>query len=137
METRRLAIDTDVVVDFLRRGDGTLPLALQYFDCTLTAIVAYEWQAVSSPVRQQVALEQILRRVNVQALDMEASQRAASLWRSLAEGGRLIGAMDILSAAVRLDHDLPLLTRNVDHYRRVPGLRVITPDELAGQVPTV
>jgi predicted nucleic acid-binding protein len=38
----------------------------------------------------------------------------------------LIGANDLWIAATGLAYRLPIVTRNVEHYRRVPNLRVIT-----------
>ena len=131
METRRLALDMDVVVDFLRRGDNTVPLALQNFECALTAIVVYELHAVAASTRQKTALDLLLQRLSIHPLDSPASLQAAEIRRTLSTVGQVIGVLDVLSAAICLQHDLPLLTRNVDHFRRVPGLNVVTTDELA------
>jgi tRNA(fMet)-specific endonuclease VapC len=43
----------------------------------------------------------------------------------LQQNGTLIGSNDLWIAATALAHGLPLVTRNVEHYRRVPGLEVI------------
>jgi len=47
-------------------------------------------------------------------------------YRHLRDTGALIGTNDLWVAATALAHDMPVLTRNVDHYRRVPGLDVET-----------
>jgi tRNA(fMet)-specific endonuclease VapC len=41
--------------------------------------------------------------------------------------GMLISDLDLLIAATALHHDLTLLTFNVQHFRRVPDLRVFPP----------
>jgi predicted nucleic acid-binding protein len=46
--------------------------------------------------------------------------------RFLRDTGRLIGANDLWIAATALAHGMPVVTRNAEHYRRVPGLEVET-----------
>lgn len=45
-------------------------------------------------------------------------------YRYLQENGRLIGGNDLWIAATGLAYRMPIVTRNVEHYRRVPGLQV-------------
>jgi tRNA(fMet)-specific endonuclease VapC len=52
--------------------------------------------------------------------------RAADIYASLHRAGRLIGDADTLIAATALVHGLTLVTNNTGHYRRVPGLTVIS-----------
>ncbi len=132
METAQLIIDTDVVIDYLRGRGSTLRDALQQVNCALTAVTIYELKSVPLLSDQQRALlEQLVARVDILAFDSSAAEFAAATWRSLAARGVLISLPDILSAGICLSNDLPLLTRNVDHFSRVEGLKVISPDELA------
>jgi hypothetical protein len=50
--------------------------------------------------------------------------RDGSRLTRLQENGRLIGGNDLWIAATGLAYRMPVLTRNVEHYRRVPGLDV-------------
>jgi tRNA(fMet)-specific endonuclease VapC len=45
-------------------------------------------------------------------------------YRYLQENGLLIGSNDLWIAATALAHQAAVVTRNVKHYRRVPGLSV-------------
>lgn len=46
--------------------------------------------------------------------------------RYLMDNGRAIGSNDLWIAATGLAYRMPIVTRNVEHYRRVPGLEVET-----------
>ena len=46
------------------------------------------------------------------------------VYRHLRDNGQLIGSNDIWIAATALAHAMPVVTRNVDHFRRVPGLEL-------------
>lgn len=45
-------------------------------------------------------------------------------YRYLRQNGRLIGGNDLWIAATALAYRMPVVTRNEEHYRRVPGLDV-------------
>ena len=46
-------------------------------------------------------------------------------FRYLHENGRLIGGNDLWIAATALANRMPVVTANIEHFRRVPGLEVI------------
>jgi predicted nucleic acid-binding protein len=46
-------------------------------------------------------------------------------FRYLKENGLLIGANDLWIAATGLAHQIPVVTRHADQYRRVPHLEVV------------
>jgi tRNA(fMet)-specific endonuclease VapC len=133
--TPQIAADADVVIDYLRGHATALQLALDHFDCGMTAISLYEVRATPTlSSRQQRLLATLLALVEILPFDAEASIAAAGVWRTLAARGELIGLPDILTAGICLRHDLPLLTRNTAHFQRVAGLRLVSPDDLQAQV---
>ncbi len=46
-------------------------------------------------------------------------------YRHLRDNGKLIGANDLWIAATALANDMPVVTRNVTEFRRVPSLEVL------------
>lgn len=54
----------------------------------------------------------------------EVSWQYGRTYRHLRDNGQLIGANDLWIAATGLAYDMPVVTRNIDHFRRVPGLEV-------------
>jgi tRNA(fMet)-specific endonuclease VapC len=135
MATSRLVIDSDVVIDQLREHEFTLQRAVEHFDCTLTAISLYELNAAPHYTDQQrAALADILSVVEVLPFDTRAADQAAQVSRRLASRGRMIGVPDLLTAGICLANDLPLLTRNVEHFNRIEGLKLVTPDGLQAHI---
>ncbi len=135
MATSRLVIDSDIVIDQLREHEFTLQQAVEHFDCALTAISLYELNADPYYTdHQRTALAEIRSVVEVLPFDMRAAEQAAQISRRLASHGRLIGVPDILTAGICQANDLPLPTRNVEHFNRIEGLRLITPDGLQAYI---
>ncbi|MEP7356784.1 MAG: type II toxin-antitoxin system VapC family toxin [Anaerolineales bacterium] len=135
MATSRLVVDSDVVIDQLRQHEFTLQRAVEHFDCALSAIGFYELNAAPHQTDQQrEALTEILTVVDILAFDRVAASQAAQISRQLARQGRMIGVPDLLTAGICLANDLPLLTRNADHFGRIEGLRLVTPDSLQAHI---
>lgn len=131
MATPQLVVDTDIIIDYLRRRTDVLRTARLHFSCAMTAVTLYELKAVGVRSERQERLIATLAEVlDVLSFDRKSAEQAAEIWRLLARKGELIGLADILIAGTCLANGLPLLTRNPDHYKRVPGLKVITPEEI-------
>ena len=54
----------------------------------------------------------------------EVSWQFGRAFRHLRDNGNLIGSNDLWIAATGLAYEMPVVTRNVEHFRRVPGLEV-------------
>jgi predicted nucleic acid-binding protein len=54
--------------------------------------------------------------------DVETAWRAARISRSLRASGEPIGDHDLWIAALALQHGRTVVSRNEQHFRRVPGL---------------
>ena len=48
------------------------------------------------------------------------------VFRYLKQKGRLIGANDLWIGCTAIAREAPLVTRNGNEFRRIPGLKVIT-----------
>ena len=83
------------------------------------------------PGAAEVRLGRLLATMTVLPVSRDVARRCA--FRALRQQGRRIGprALDLLIAATAIEHDLALVTRNVDDYRDVPGLRLYPPIDLA------
>jgi predicted nucleic acid-binding protein len=127
----QLIIDTDIVIDFLRRRSEILQKVIDRFTCGITAVTFYELLAVAvrSPQQEQL-LSEFISIVTVLPFDQEAAEAAANIWRTLQRQGMSIGLPDTLIAGICLAQSLPLLTRNQRHYQRVSDLQLLHPSDL-------
>ena len=71
---------------------------------------------------EEAALDILFRRLTIHPLDEPVIKRAITLRQ-----GRKMGLADAIIAATALVHGLSLVTRNVDDYKHVFGLKLINP----------
>jgi tRNA(fMet)-specific endonuclease VapC len=123
----RVIADTDVLVDFIE-GVGAAAQVddlLAKGNLATTAVNVYELFRGCEDEDERIELRRTLRGVRVYPVNDPAARRAAEVDRELARRGVGIGERDTLIAGVALATRLPLLTGNVEHFRRVAGVRVV------------
>ena len=59
-------------------------------------------------------------------LDEGSAERAAYILNTLKKSGLSIGLKDSLIAGIALEYNAEILTRNIKHFERIPGLKVRT-----------
>jgi tRNA(fMet)-specific endonuclease VapC len=74
--------------------------------------------------RQIARFAQRCQRSEVLPLTDDIIVQAAELYALLYQAGQLISDADILIAATALKHNLVMVTENVHHFRRIPGLAI-------------
>ena len=80
--------------------------------------------AAGLSMRDRARWEAFLSPFYVLPSTAEVSWRYGRAYRHLHDNGRLIGANDLWIAATGLAYGMPVVTRNVEHFRRVPDLDV-------------
>jgi len=68
--------------------------------------------------------KRVLPAVTVLSYDVAAARVCGQVRAHLESAGRPLADADLQIAATALVHDLELVTGNVKHFRRVPGLRI-------------
>lgn len=106
-------------------GDQLLALAAITASELLTGV--HRADTAQRRARRQAFVETVLEAVPVVPFDLLAARTHAELWARLAAAGTPIGAHDLLIAATAVSHGYGVLTDNVRHFERVPGLEVHQP----------
>jgi len=125
-------IDTDLVIDHL----ANIPQAHQLLDTLapegiaisiITYMEAYQGVVRSPNVKEVRAKFQTFRRsVPVLPFSLTVAKRCASLREQLKREQKRVKsrALDLINAAIALEHDLTLVTRNVEDYQDIPDLKL-------------
>jgi tRNA(fMet)-specific endonuclease VapC len=125
--------DTDVITNILikkpsphliRHLERTAPD--EHFITVITvAEIVYGAQKSDRPDYHLRNLEEILLpEVIVLDFDIEAAYVAGKIRAELEKAGRRPAWADIQIAAVTMVHDLVLITGNIGHFARIPGIQI-------------
>ena len=127
---RPLILESTVLVDLEREDHRSVAgPAVAFVESNQDArfylpfVVAGELAAGIS-MRDRARWEAFLAPFYVLPSTPDVSWQYGRIYRHLRDNGNLIGANDLWIAATGLAYDMPVVTRNVDHFRRVPGLDV-------------
>ncbi len=125
-------VDTDVVIDHLANIleanqllEKLVPEGIAI--SIITYMEAYQGVVRSPNVKEARAKFQHFRRsVSILQFSLPVAKRCATLREQLKQEQKRVKsrALDLMNAAIALEHDLTLVTRNVDDYQDIPGLQV-------------
>jgi tRNA(fMet)-specific endonuclease VapC len=125
-----LILETSFLIDFERENNrGAMGPAMAFLETHedsrlyITFTVAGELAAGIS-LSDRARWEEFLAPFHVLAFNADISWEYGRAYRYLQDNGLLIGGNDLWIAATGLAYRMPIVTRNVQHYRRVPGLQV-------------
>lgn len=131
LEAPKVVVDTDVIIDYLKKrrpGAELLRKAYRKYHLHVTSITVYElFYGVQRSGRTGL-INRLLKYVTVIPFDEAAAKKAAALHYALTSKGMDIGVKDAFIAAMCEVHKLPLLTRNIKHFNRIPGLKLLSLD---------
>lgn len=125
-------LDSDVLIDHLRGagpGRDLVRSLVQSQGYRVTAVTAFELALGRSYDRDPRPVHALLS-VPLLTLGRRAGLRGGELLAELRRGGVAIDFRDAMQAGICLEVGAMLVTRNLGHFERVPGLRVAHPVEL-------
>lgn len=129
---RKVLLDTDVVVDFLRKGvdtDNVFQRAkdkeIRGFVSTTTGFELYNGALLSMNPKQKLEdLARLFGILTLVPLSNEQSYVASKVYAYLVKKGIPLEIRDVLIAGCAIACHLSLLTRNKQHFKRVPELHL-------------
>ena len=127
METN-VVLDTDVLVSDLR-GKTFILRELEGKDPSTTVVNAFElfhgaYKSKESSANLS-ATRGLLGSLRLLGLSVKAAERAGEALAQAQKSGQTIEIRDLLIGCIAREEGLSLLTHNVKHFRRIPGLAVV------------
>ena len=135
----RVCLDTDVLIDYLRKPSSEIRRVMECvfekkLNACITSINAFEiwFGAYLAPEKAQLAecTEEFLGQLEVVDFDYESSVEAGRVLADLRKRGEPIEIRDLFVGCICKVSGMPLVTRNLRHYRRIRGLRVLTLEQI-------
>lgn len=129
---RALSVDTSFLIDLEReRRTGGGGPAHRFLQADPGAELGLSVVALGELVEgyedgDHPVLRAIRQSHRVLDVDEATSLTYGRITRTLRARGTLIGATDLWIAAASVRHGLPLVTADVEHFRRVEGLEVVS-----------
>ena len=125
-------VDSDVLIDYLRGtgpGRDLLRSLIRGSGYTVTAVTAFELALGRSYAQNSKPVHALLA-VPLLTLTRKAGLRGGALLSELKRRGQAIDIRDAMQAGICLEAGATLVTRNISHFERVPGLRLSHPVDL-------
>lgn len=122
-------IDTDICSAHLRNVSGVTNRFMlhtgQLHISVLTFGELLSWTLRSkSPPKYQQALLKLLADVIVLDVDQTVAQKFGEVRSQLLDKGTPVASIDLMIGATALIHGLTMVTHNVQHFSKIPGLTV-------------
>ena len=128
-----MILDTTFIIDLMKNRAPALVKAQElekYYTPTLTTTISvFElWQGLEDihNEEKEEQIERFLSSIGLLGFDLESAKLAGQIHAELERRGELIQAQDSMIAGIAQQHGEPILTRNVEHFRRIKGIMVET-----------
>jgi tRNA(fMet)-specific endonuclease VapC len=127
--------DTDAISEVLKRRPmrayvawlQTVPHAEQFTSAVVVGeLFKGAYRSEDAPRHLRNIETRVLSTVTVLSYDVEVAKVYGGIRARLEDAGQPLADADLQIAATAIHHDLELVTGNLRHFRRVPGLRLRT-----------
>lgn len=132
-------LDTDVLIDHLVGAPGVTSfleaMAEQGLAISIiTYMEAYEGAYFgSNPRRLRDRFQRLAEVLTIVPFSLAAARRCAQLRAALRKRESQVRgrALDVINAAIAIENGLTLVTRNIEDYQDIPGLKLYRKEERA------
>ena len=127
-------LDTDILSNLLKRVPSvtlivklaSVPVEQQFTSCITLGELLYG--AYRLPTRKSILLEKLektlLPNLPILPFDVAAARQYGEMRAELDRNGIVLGDADIRIGAIALARGLTVVTGNIQHFQRIPGLSV-------------
>ena len=128
MENRDILIDTNIIIDFLRKQNKQQSYLWKVkeadFNCIISTITVFELYAGAISSRHKDDLKKLLKWLDIHPLTAKIAELSAELYKDLKAKNQVIEFRDIFIGATAIEMNIPLLTLNEKHFIRIKGIRI-------------
>ena len=130
-----ICFDSDFIIDFLRGKKEAINKVKEFEEegrelitTAINSLEIYVGIMTIDKLKSQrvIKTNEFLNSILILPFTKEASEKAALLLNSLKKKGTPIGLKDTLIAAIAINNDIPLLTRNLKHFNKIENLKIET-----------
>jgi tRNA(fMet)-specific endonuclease VapC len=135
METVKIVIDTDLLIDLLRNQKQTTTFVAKLeeknYALATTAINVFELHHGAHKSEEcdknLQAIHLLISRLRIFPLTSKAAQKACHIYAQLERQRQQIRLRDTLIAAIALTSECSVATHNQVHFNRISNLEIIMP----------
>ena len=122
-------LDTDICSFHLKQKGNLTAKFLQYMGqlhiSAITIGELFTWALrAKAPPRRLQSLLNLLNDLQVLEIGESVGRKFGEVRAALLDAGTPVPEMDLLIAATALEHNLTLVTHNVQDYSKIPGLKI-------------
>jgi tRNA(fMet)-specific endonuclease VapC len=128
MDNPKLLIDTSIIIDHFRKKDKTNTLLLKLYknyQLHISSVTVFELYNGASTSEKIKDIELLLKNVKVLDFNSEIASVASNIYRQLVSENKIIEFRDIFIASTAMVNKMPVSTFNVNHFKRIKGLKLI------------
>lgn len=125
--------DTDVIIDFFANIPQFARIVSELIKkdkLAITSLSVYELYAGISGTKRLKQIETFIKNIFIFPLNSVETAISAKIYTYLKDKEELIGNEDILIAGICIANSLPLLTKNMAHFKRIKEIKLISIDDL-------
>jgi len=131
---KKVCFDTDFLVALLRNKSEAVRKAEEYdslnAEISTTSMNAFEIYLGAfrskDAARNVKQADELLNSISTLALTLESSRRSSEILSELLRTGTPIDLRDAIIAGIALVSGYTLVTKNIEHFRRITGLSIET-----------
>ena len=128
MGNRDILIDTNIIIDFLRKQNKQQTYLWKLkeadYNCIISTITVFELYAGAITLKHKDDLKKLLKWLEIQPLTTEIAQLSAEIYKDLKTQNELIEFRDIFIGATAIKINIPLMTLNNKYFIRIKGIKI-------------
>jgi tRNA(fMet)-specific endonuclease VapC len=123
-----MVADTGIFIEHLRAKDKlstNLYKISENSEIYISAVTVYELYMGATTEGKEADVRTITENFTVLPFTDAVAQKAAELYHKLRLSNQMVEFRDIFIAATCIVHELPIVTLNKKHFKRIDGLKIL------------